>query len=220
MAPNQPTTLWNNNIALVQLLGLCPLLAVTTSVTNGLGLGVATLLVITITTLLVSLFRRLIPSDARIVFFVLVIASLVTAVELVMKAYFPDLFHNLGIFVPLILCNCAILGRADAFAYHNGVVSSTLDGLVTGLGFALALVLMGAMRELLGNGTLFAGLEMLVGEAGRPWTLNLFSDGGFLLALTPPGAFLCLGMLVALHRYLYLRKTSGLPAGTPSSSNP
>ncbi|MEM7284618.1 MAG: electron transport complex subunit E [Pseudomonadota bacterium] len=198
--PTKPTSPWRNNIALVQLLGLGPLLAMTTSVVNGVGLGLATCFVLFFTSLLVSAFRKIIPVETRIAVFVVLIASLVTCVELFLLAYFPQLHDRLGIFVPLIVCNCAILGRAEVFAYKNPVLPSALDGLITGIGFALVLLLMGAFREVLGNGTLFADMELLVGDAGRSLLITLSDAGGFRLLLLPPGAFLSFGLLVALHR--------------------
>ena len=215
----QPTTLWKNNIALTHLLGLSPLLAVTTSVANGLGLGLATLVVVTGTEFVVSLTRRVIPYEARIIVFVMIMASLVTAVEFILQAYFNDLFRSLGIFVPLILCNCGILARADVFAYRSGVLASSLDGLVTGLGFVLALVLMGGIRELLGHGTLFSDFEMLIGSPGRGLEVQFAENGGFLLALTPPGAFICLGLLVALHRSMLRESQPSLDTDLKTNNN-
>jgi len=196
--------LWRNNPGLVQLLGLCPLLAVTTSLTNGLGMGIATMLVLCGSNLTVALIRNLVRDEIRIPVFVLVIASLVTTVELAMNAWFHDLYRVLGIFIPLIVTNCIIIGRAEAFASRNKPGPAFLDGLMMGAGFALVLVVLGAMRELIGQGTLLSGSQMLF---GIDMTLYLFDDG-FLLALLPPGAFLGLGLLIALKNVIDERMTS------------
>ena len=190
------TGLWNNNAGLVQLLGLCPLLAVSTSLVNGLGLGIATTLVLVASNLTVSVIRDFVRPEIRIPVFVLVIASFVTAVELAMNAWFHDLFRVLGIFIPLIVTNCAIIGRAEAFASREPPGLAALDGLAMGVGFTAVLVTLGAARELVGQGTLFAGAHMMFGEGARALELK-FMDGGFLLAVLPPGAFLGLALLVA-----------------------
>lgn len=195
------TGLWTNNAGLVQLLGLCPLLAVSTSFVNGLGLGLATTLVLVASNLTVSLIRGLVRPEIRIPVFVLVIASFVTAVELVMNAWFHELFRVLGIFIPLIVTNCAIIGRAEAFASREPPGLAALDGLAMGAGFTAVLVTLGAGRELAGQGTLFSGAHMMFGEAARGLELSLL-DGGFLLALLPPGAFIGLGLLVAAKNLL------------------
>lgn len=195
------TGLWTNNAGLVQLLGLCPLLAVSTSFINGLGLGLATTLVLVASNLTVSLIRGLVRPEIRIPVFVLVIASFVTAVELVMNAWFHELFRVLGIFIPLIVTNCAIIGRAEAFASREPPGLAALDGLAMGAGFTAVLVTLGAGRELVGQGTLFSGAHMMFGEAARGLELSLL-DGGFLLALLPPGAFIGLGLLVAAKNLL------------------
>ncbi len=190
--------LWHNNPGMVQLLGLCPLLAVSNSVVNGLGLGLATMLVLTSSNLAVSLARRWLSRDLRIPAFVLIIASLVTAVELLMNAFFHDLYRVLGIFIPLIVTNCAIIARAEAFASRQPVLPSLWDGLMTGLGFLLVLVILGAGRELIGNGSLLAGADMLLGPVGASLRIQLFEpDAGLLLAILPPGAFIALGLLIA-----------------------
>ncbi|MGB5620879.1 MAG: electron transport complex subunit E [Gammaproteobacteria bacterium] len=197
--------LWKNNPGLVQLLGLCPLLAVTTSVINGLGLGLATTLVLASSNLCVSLIRNVVRAEIRIPVFVMIIASLVTAVELAMNAWFHDLYRVLGIFIPLIVTNCAIIGRAEAFASRNAPLPAVFDGLMMGAGFTLVLLILGGIRELLGHGTLLAGAEMMFG-AGTDLTLHLLADDkGFLLALLPPGAFLGLGLLVAAKNVIDTR---------------
>ncbi len=194
---------WNNNPALVQLLGLCPLLAVSATVVNGLGLGLATALVLAASNLTVSLIRNLVRQEIRIPVFVLIIASFVTAVELAMNAYFHDLYKILGIFIPLIVTNCAIIGRAESFASKHTAPKALADGLMMGLGFTLALVALGAMREAIGQGTLFAQAHLMFGEDARTMTITLVEDyRGFLLAVLPPGAFIGLGLLIALKNVL------------------
>ena len=159
--------LWDNNQALVALLGLCPLLAVTTNVVNAIGLGIATTFVLIASNVTISIFRNTIPNEIRIPVFVLLIASFVTIVELLMQAFFYDLYLVLGIFVPLIVTNCAILGRAEAFASKNTWDKSLLDGLMMGLGFSVVLILLGAMREIIGSGTLLSQASMLIGDFGQ-----------------------------------------------------
>lgn len=190
---------WDNNPGLVQLLGLCPLLAVTTNVVNGLGLGLATVAVLVLSNITVSLIRSLVPQEVRIPVFVLVIASFVTAVELTMNAFFHDLYKILGIFIPLIVTNCVIIGRAEAFASKNRFRFALADGLAMGFGFTAVLLLLGGMRELLGQGTLLAQAHLMFGEAARGMTLHVIDNyRGFLLAILPPGAFLGMGLLIAL----------------------
>lgn len=190
--------LWTNNPALVQILGLCPLLAVTNSVVNGIGLGLATMLTLILSNGIVSMIRNYLRPEIRIPVFVLVIASIVTAIELAMNAYFHELFRVLGIFIPLIVTNCVILGRADAFASKNKLLPALYDGFIMGLGFALVLVTIGAIRELLGQGTLFADMELLFGNFAADWQLTILNNySGFLLAILPPGAFMVAGFLIA-----------------------
>ena len=195
--------LWKNNPGLVQLLGLCPLLAVTATVTNALGLGVATLLVLVGSNIAVSLVRNHVASEIRIPVFVLIIASLVTVVQLLMNAYTFGLYQSLGIFIPLIVTNCAIIGRAEAFASKNAPLPSALDGFMMGLGFMLVLLVLGAMRELLGQGTLFDGADLLLGDWAKMLRIEVFAvDSHFLLAMLPPGAFLGMGLLIALKNVI------------------
>ena len=196
--------LWEQNPGLVQLLGLCPLLAVTTSFVNGLGLGLATLSVLTVSNLLVSSTRRLIRPEIRIPMYVLIIASLVTCIELLFKAYAPALDRSLGIFIPLIVTNCAIVARAEVYASRNPIGASVVDGMFMGAGFALLLCALGAFRELLGNGTILARLDMLFG--GEPSAGLVLVDGGFLLAVLPPGAFFSLGLAVAVKNIIDERR--------------
>ncbi|MDH3905404.1 MAG: electron transport complex subunit E [Gammaproteobacteria bacterium] len=194
------TGLWQENPGLVQLLGLCPLLAVTSTFINGLGLGVATLLVLTCSNVLVSATRRWILAEIRVPIYVLIIASLVTCTELIFKAWFPALDRSLGIFIPLIVTNCAIVARAELFASRNGIVASFFDGLGMGTGFALLLMAIGFFRELVGKGSLFADFHMLFG--GEPLAGLVLVDGGWLLAILPPGAFFSLALAVALKNHL------------------
>ncbi|MUL17901.1 electron transport complex subunit E [Aliivibrio fischeri] len=195
--------LWDNNPALVQLLGLCPLLAVSATVTNALGLGIATILVLVGSNLIVSLVRQWIPQEVRIPVFVMIIASLVTCVQLLMNAYAYGLYLSLGIFIPLIVTNCIIIGRAESFASKNDPLPAVLDGLWMGIGMTAVLVLLGAMREILGNGTLFDGADLLLGDWATILRIELFHvDSHFLLAMLPPGAFLGVGFLIALKNVI------------------
>ena len=195
--------LWHNNPGLVQLLGICPLLAITNTLVNGIGLGIATLFVICSTNTLISLARHWIPESVRLPAYVMIIAALVTVAEQLCKAFFFDLYLALGIFLPLIVTNCTILGRAEAFASKRPVGAALLDGLGHGLGFAIVLVLIGAIRELLGHGTLLAGGEQLFGSAAGAARIALSADGNALrLALVPAGAFFVLAVLVALRNAL------------------
>ena len=195
--------LWTNNVALVQLLGLCPLLAVTGTVVNGLGLGIATLMTLVLSNSIVSLIRPWLKTEIRIPVFVLIIASIVTTIELAMNAWFHDLYLVLGIFIPLIVTNCSIIARAEAFASKNNLIDSALDGFMMGLGFTLVLVVLGGMRELIGFGTLFANAQLMFGAAGESMTLKFGENyDGFLLAVLPPGAFIGLGLLIAIKNII------------------
>ncbi|WP_295802275.1 electron transport complex subunit E [uncultured Microbulbifer sp.] len=191
--------LWKNNPALVQLLGLCPLLAVTGSVVNAIGLGLATTAVLTCSNLAVSLVRHQMPETVRLPASVMIIATFVTCAELLMKAFTYELYLVLGIFIPLIVTNCAILGRADAFASKNPVLPSLLDGFMMGAGFTAVLIVIGAVREIIGRGTLFADMDLLLGPMAADWTLQVLGAdySGFLVAVLPPGAFLVAGLLIA-----------------------
>ncbi len=201
--------LWTNNVALVQLLGLCPLLAVTGTVINGLGLGIATLITLVLSNSIVSLIRPWLKSEIRIPIFVLIIASIVTTIELGMNAWFHELFLVLGIFIPLIVTNCSIIARAEAFASKNNLFDSALDGFMMGLGFTLVLVVLGGMRELIGFGTLFANAQLMFGSIGETMTVS-FSENypGFLLAVLPPGAFIGLGLLIAIKNIIDKRQSA------------
>lgn len=198
--------IWKNNPALVQLLGLCPLLAVTATFINGLGLGIATTMVLIGSNVTVSLVRNIVRNEIRIPVFVMIIAAFVTIVQLLMNAFTYELYLALGIFIPLIVTNCAIIGRAEAFASKNSPAASAYDGLVMGLGFTFVLVVLGGMREILGNGTLFVGADRLFGSNASNWTLTLFeTDSPFLLAILPPGAFLGMGLLIAFKNMIDAR---------------
>ena len=191
--------IWKNNPALVQLLGLCPLLAVTSTVVNAIGLGLATLVVLIGANIAVSLIRNYVTDAVRLPAFVMIIASFVTSIELIMQAYTYELYQILGIFIPLIVTNCAILGRADSFAARNPVIPSALDGLMMGLGFMAVLVILGAMREVIGQGTLFSDMQLLLGDVAVNWKIEVFTDyPDVLFAILPPGAFIGLGLLIAL----------------------
>jgi electron transport complex protein RnfE len=195
--------LWHQSQGLVALLGLCPLLAVSNTVVNSLGLGLATTLALVLSNTAVSLIRHHLAREIRLPAFVLIIAANVTVIELLMSAYAHELHRTLGIFIPLIVTNCAILGRAEAFASKNPVDRALADGLFMGLGFTAVLVLLGALREAVGTGALFDRAELLFGDAAKTWTLTLVEDyGGFLLAILPPGAFIGLGLLVALKNLI------------------
>lgn len=191
--------LWDNNAALVQLLGLCPLLAVTGSLINGLGLGIATTFVLVGSNLTVSLIRNHIPKEIRIPIFVMLIASFVTNVQMLMNAFTYELYLVLGIFIPLIVTNCAIIGRAEAFASRNKPLASLIDGLAQGIGFTLVLMLLGAFREFVGQGTILDGAHLLFGEWAKVLKINFYlTDQKFLFAILPPGAFIGLGILIAV----------------------
>lgn len=195
--------LWNNNIGFVQLLGLCPLLAVSSTVVNALGLGLATMLVLLASNVSVSLIRNLVRPEIRIPAFMMIIASFVTAIDLAMQGWLFELHKVLGIFIPLIVTNCAILGRAEAYASRTTVDRAAMDGFMMGLGFTFVLLLLGGLREVVGQGTLFANAHLMFGDMARDWTITLVGDyRGFLLAILPPGAFIGLGLLIAVKNII------------------
>jgi electron transport complex protein RnfE len=203
--------LWTNNPGIVQLLGLCPLLAVTTTAINGLGMGLATLLTLVFSNGIVSLIRKLVRPEVRIPVFVLVIASVVTVIELAMNAWLHELYMILGIFIPLIVTNCAIIGRAESFASRHSVDRALLDALAMGVGFTLVLVALGSMRELIGQGTLLSQAHLMFGEFGQNLTLTVINNyRGFLLAILPPGAFIGLGFLIAGVNVINARRQARL----------
>jgi electron transport complex protein RnfE len=213
--------LWSNNQALVAMLGLCPLLATTTTATNGLGMGLATTTVLVLSNATISLIRNLVRPEVRLPVFVLVIASFVTAVELTMQAAFYELYLVLGLFIPLIVTNCAIIGRAEAYASKARLDKAVVDGLAMGIGFSLVLMVLGGIRELLGQGTLFYQAHLLLGEGARGFGLDL-GDGfqGALLAILPPGAFIGLGFLIALKNVIDKRATRLKQAAVGRQSAP
>ncbi|MDH3336540.1 MAG: electron transport complex subunit E [Gammaproteobacteria bacterium] len=198
------TGLWKDNPGLVQLLGLCPLLAVTTTLVNGFGLGIATLLVLAMSNALVSATRRWIKPEIRIPIYVLIIASLVTCIELIFKAWFPMLDRSLGIFIPLIVTNCAIVARAEVFASRNTIGVSIADGIGMGAGFAMLLMAIGAFREFVGQASILSRLDLITG--GEPFNGFSFADSGLLLAILPPGAFFSLALAVVLKNYMDQRR--------------
>jgi electron transport complex protein RnfE len=197
--------LWDQNVVFSQLLAMCPTMAVTTSGTNGLGMGLATTAVLVVSNVLVSLIRHTVSSQVRIPVFVVLIATLVTVVDMAMNAWLHDLYKVLGLFIALIVVNCAILGRAEAFAVKAGVVASAVDGLAMGLGFTGALTAMGLLRELLGAGTLFAQASNLLGPSFAFLEMKLPGYGGALLMILPPGGFALLGFLLAGKRAMERR---------------
>jgi electron transport complex protein RnfE len=198
---------WKQNTGVVQLLGMCPLLAVSSSVVNGVSLGLATAVVMALSGAALSPIRSFIPNEIRIPVFILIIAVLVTVVQYLMNAYMYALYMVLGIFIPLIVTNCIVLARIEAFASKNPVASSAVDGLAMGLGLTLVLAILGGIREIIGKGTLFSGLDLALGEVAKDWVLHVIPNyKGFLLAILPPGAFVGLGCLIAGKNWLNLRK--------------
>lgn len=198
--------LWENNGVLCQMLGMCPTMAMTTSATNGLGMGLATLVVMATSNLLIAALRGYITQQVRIPVFILIIAAMVTLVDLTMNAYMHELYKVLGLFIPLIVSNCLPLGRAEVFAAKEPPLPSFCDGLAMGLGFTAALTTIGAMREIVGSGTLFADASLLLGAAFKFMELRILpQDTGILVAVLPPGGFLATGLLLAGKRLLDIR---------------
>lgn len=193
--------LWKQNAILAQLLGLCPLLATSTGIVNAVSLGLATILVMGMSNLAVSTLRGFIPHEIRIPVFVLIIAALVTVVDLAFNAFLHDLYLVLGIFIPLIVTNCIVLARVEAFAAKNSMPAATFDGIMMGIGFVWVIGLLGAIRELIGQGTLFSGIEMIIPSASAIQVLPA-DYPGFLIAILPPGAFFVLGLLIAGRNWL------------------
>ncbi len=199
--------IWDNNVVMAQMLALCPLLAVTSTATNGLGMGLATLAVLLASNVIVSLLRNIISNEVRIPVFILLIATIVTLVDLSMNAWMHDLHKVLGLFIPLIVTNCAILARAESFASKESIAPAAMDGLMMGLGFTLVLVVLGGVREIIGSGTLFANASLLLGESFSFLDMTLLDNyRGFLLMVLPSGGFLALGFLLAGKSWLDHRK--------------
>ncbi len=211
--------LWKNNVALVQLLGLCPLLAVTSTAANGIGLGLATLFTLVLSNGIIAAIKDFVRAEIRLPVFVLIIASVVTLIELLMKAWFFDLYLILGIFIPLIVTNCAIIGRAESFASKNNVKASIVDGFMMGLGFLIILFILGAVREIIGSGTLFQNIDLMFGVSSQFLTIQ-FSESyqGFLLAILPPGAFIGLALLIVIKN-LYDEKMKAQTKTKPLDIN-
>ncbi|RIY32608.1 electron transport complex subunit RsxE [Psittacicella hinzii] len=200
------SALWKNNPSFVQLLGLCPLLATSTGATPALGLGICTMFVMLMSNTVISLTRKQIPHEIRIPVFVLIIAALVTITQLLIHAFAFTLYQSLGIFLPLIVTNCIVIGRIEAFAYKNNVKDSALDGFAMGFAVAISLVLLGIVRELIGQGTIFKDLDLIFGPIAKNWYIEVFhTDNNFILAILAPGAFITLGLLIAGKNYLNQR---------------
>lgn len=215
--------LWKQNAGVVQLLGLCPVLAVSSSLVNGVSLGLATTLVMALSGAAISPLRNFVPNEIRIPVFILIIAVLVTVVQYLMNAYMYGLYLVLGIFIPLIVTNCIVLARVEAFASKYPVSPSMVDGLAMGLGLTAVLGVLGGLRELIGKGTLLSGIDLALGESTKDWVIQVIPDyHGFLLAILPPGAFIGLGCLIAGKNWINLRnerKTRGGRATTASTED-
>lgn len=211
--------IWEQNVVFAQMLALCPTMAVTTSGTNGLGMGLASTAVLVVANILVSLIRKTVSSQVRIPVFVVLIATLVTIVDMAINAWLHELYKVLGLFIALIVVNCAILGRAEAFAVKNGVVASALDGIAMGLGFTGALTVIGLIREFLGAGTLFAQASQLLGPSFAFLEVKVVGYGGALLMILPPGAFAVLGFLLAGKRIIDQKLAErSVPAAQPATA--
>lgn len=221
MTMNEFRSLFHNglikqNTGLVQLLGLCPLLAISNNVINALSLGLATMLVMAASSGAVSGVRHFVPNEIRIPVFVLIIAALVTVIDLTMNAFVHPLYLVLGIFIPLITTNCIVLARADAFAAKNRPLHSVVDAIAMGLGLTVVLVVLGAIRELAGQGTLLSGIDLVFGEEAKQFVLHVLPGyQGFLLAILPPGAFIALGLLIAAHNWQKARAERRIHAAAP-----
>ncbi len=207
---------WKQNTGLVQLLGMCPILAVSSSVVNGVSLGLATAIVMALSGAAIAPIRNLVPNEARIPVFILIIAVLVTVIQFAMNAYMYSLYVVLGIFIPLIVTNCIVLARIEAFAAKNPTLQSALDGFAMGLGLTAVLAVLGGIREIFGHGTLLSGIDLVFGDAAKSMVITVVPNyHGFLLAILPPGAFITLGMLIAGKNWLNLRaeqKLKGISA--------
>ncbi|MDH2918445.1 MAG: electron transport complex subunit E [Sideroxydans sp.] len=198
--------LWKQNTGVVQLLGMCPILAVSSSVVNGVSLGIATAIVMALSGAAIAPIRAAVPNEARIPVFILIIAVLVTVIQFAMNAYMHALYLVLGIFIPLIVTNCIVLARIEAFASKQPPFQSAIDGLAMGLGLTVVLAVLGGLREIFGHGTLLSGIDMVFGANAKSLVITVVSDyHGFLLAILPPGAFIVLGLLIAGKNYMTLR---------------
>jgi electron transport complex protein RnfE len=212
-------SLWDNNIVFAQILGMCPTMAVTSSATNGLGMGLATTAVLLASNMIISAIRNIVSEEVRIPVYIVIIATLVTLVDVSINAWAHDLYKVLGLYIALIVANCAVLGRAEAFAAKNPVLPSGMDGLMMGLGFTFALTTIGAVREIIGAGTLFADAHLLLGQAFSFMELKIIPDyKGFLLMILPPGGFLVLGFLIAAKRVIDRNRAQrAVVAATPAA---
>jgi electron transport complex protein RnfE len=205
---------WKQNTGVVQLLGMCPILAVSSSVVNGVSLGLATAVVMALSGAAISPIRTLVPNEARIPVFILIIAVLVTFIQYMMNAYMYSLYVVLGIFIPLIVTNCLVLARIEAFAAKNPPMQSALDGFAMGLGLTCVLAVLGGIREIVGHGTLLSGIDLALGESAKALVITVIPNyHGFLLAVLPPGAFITLGMLIATRNWMNIRAERKLKAG-------
>ncbi len=210
--------IWKQNCGIVQILGLCPILAISTNIVNAVSLGLATIVVMAMSNLVIAALRNFIPYEIRIPVFILIIAALVTVVDLAFNAYLHELYLVLGIFIPLIVTNCIVLARVEAFAAKNEPGGSTVDGIAMGIGLTLVLAVLGAMREVVGSGTLLSGIDMIIPGA-QPIVLFGADYPGFLIAILPPGAFIALGCLIAGRNWIEARKQARLranPQATPT----
>ncbi|MFA6014459.1 MAG: electron transport complex subunit E [Gallionellaceae bacterium] len=211
--------LWDNNVVFVQMLALCPTLAVTSTATNALGMGLATTAVLVFSNIIIASIRHLVSPEVRIPVYIVLIATLVTLVDMSLNAWAHELYKVLGLFIALIVVNCAILGRAEAFASKNDMADSALDGLMMGIGFTLSLVIIGGVREIFGSGTLFANAHLLLGPAFAFLEITLVHDyKGFLLMILPPGGFMVVGLLLASKRVLDQRRAERATLATSETS--
>ena len=209
----------DNNVIFVQALALCPTMAVTGTATNGLGMGLATTVVLLLSNLAISLLRSVISDAVRIPVFIIIIASLVTLVDMALNAWLHELYKVLGLFIALIVVNCAILGRAESFASRETPFASFVDGISSGLGFTLALIVIGGVREIIGSGTLFSGASLLLGPAFSFMEMTVIEHyRGVLLMILPPGGFIVLGLLMGLWRRMEARRTATAAATAPAAA--
>lgn len=211
--------LWNNNVVFAQMLALCPTLAVTSSATNGLGMGLASTAVLLLSNIIISSVRKFVSAEVRIPVYIVLIATLVTLVDMSLNAWVHELYKVLGLFIALIVVNCAILGRAEAFASKNSVFDAALDGLMMGIGFTLSLVVIGGVREVFGSGTLFANAHLLLGPAFSFLETTVIPEyKGFLLMILPPGGFMVVGLLLAWKRVLDARRAAREVVAAPEAA--